>query len=142
MITQELKDIGCSCKGKGFNCHNCKDKKECLDYIDSPKVSNVLNLLITNTNNNINIIKINVETHNPEDWYYTYHYPLTFYSNLPKDEIEKILNSINTKEFKYQDYNITNMGLTEINTDYLEEILRQNKIFKLRVDIEHNLELE
>jgi hypothetical protein len=38
MITQELKDRGTSCRGQGFNCHNCKDKNECLDYIECPEI--------------------------------------------------------------------------------------------------------
>lgn len=137
MITQEMKDMGISCKGKGFNCHGCKYKNECVDYILCPDFENTLNLSL----NNIKIIKINIETHNPDDWYYTYHYPLMFYSNLFKDEIEGILNSININDFKYQDYNITNMGLTEINTDYLEEFLRANKIYKLKIDTEYDLDL-
>ena len=31
MITQEMKDKGIRCRGKGFNCPNCKDRKECVD---------------------------------------------------------------------------------------------------------------
>lgn len=142
MITQELKDSGYSCRGKGFNCYGCKDKNRCVDYIPNPNFENTLNLSLNNTNNSIKIIKINIETHNPEDWYYTYHYPLMLYSNLSNDEIENILNSININDFKYQDYNITNMGLTEINIDYLEEFLRINGIYKLETDMEYDLDLK
>lgn len=31
MITQELKDRGVMCKGKGLNCQKCKDKNECVE---------------------------------------------------------------------------------------------------------------
>ncbi|ACA57390.1 MULTISPECIES: hypothetical protein [Clostridium] len=34
MITKGLKDKGLICKGKGFNCPNCKDKNECIDYVE------------------------------------------------------------------------------------------------------------
>jgi hypothetical protein len=34
VVTQEMKDRGISCKGKGFNCHNCKDKNGCVDYVN------------------------------------------------------------------------------------------------------------
>lgn len=36
MITQEMKDKGIRCKGKGFNCPNCKDRKECVDAEYNP----------------------------------------------------------------------------------------------------------
>lgn len=32
VVTEELKDRGISCKGRGFNCHNCKDSNRCVDY--------------------------------------------------------------------------------------------------------------
>jgi hypothetical protein len=34
LITQEEKDRGLICKGKGLHCPNCKDKAECIDYVD------------------------------------------------------------------------------------------------------------
>jgi hypothetical protein len=34
MITKELKEKGLKCKGKGFNCPNCKYKNECVDFIE------------------------------------------------------------------------------------------------------------
>lgn len=37
MITQELRDKGISCKGRGFNCSTCKGKNECIDYEDVNK---------------------------------------------------------------------------------------------------------
>ena len=36
MITQEMKDKGIRCRGKGFNCPNCKDRKECVDAEYNP----------------------------------------------------------------------------------------------------------
>lgn len=34
MVTQEMKDKGIHCKGQGFNCYNCKDKNECVEYVE------------------------------------------------------------------------------------------------------------
>lgn len=34
MITQEMKDKGIMCKGKGFNCYVCKYKDGCVDYVE------------------------------------------------------------------------------------------------------------
>lgn len=34
MITEELKQQQIICKGKGLFCNNCKDKKECVDFIE------------------------------------------------------------------------------------------------------------
>lgn len=31
MITQEMKDNGLSCRGKGFGCAGCRDKHDCVD---------------------------------------------------------------------------------------------------------------
>lgn len=38
MITQNMKDVGIHCKGRGFNCYNCKDKSECVDYIECEEI--------------------------------------------------------------------------------------------------------
>ena len=32
MTTQVMYDHGLRCKGKGFNCENCRDKNECIEY--------------------------------------------------------------------------------------------------------------
>jgi hypothetical protein len=32
MITQEMKDKGISCKGRGLNCCGCKSRFSCVDY--------------------------------------------------------------------------------------------------------------
>jgi 5'(3')-deoxyribonucleotidase len=34
MVTQELKDKGIHCRGQGFNCYNCKDKNDCIEYVE------------------------------------------------------------------------------------------------------------
>lgn len=34
MVTKEMKAKGIICKGKGLNCPNCKDKNECVDYVE------------------------------------------------------------------------------------------------------------
>lgn len=38
MITQEMKDKGTHCRGKGFNCYNCKDKSECVEYEECSEI--------------------------------------------------------------------------------------------------------
>lgn len=32
MTTQEMKDKGTTCRGRGFNCPNCKEKYSCVEY--------------------------------------------------------------------------------------------------------------
>lgn len=34
MTTQAMYDDGLRCKGKGFNCPECKDKNQCVEYIN------------------------------------------------------------------------------------------------------------
>ena len=33
-MNKDLKDTGLHCRGRGFNCHNCKDAKLCSEYIE------------------------------------------------------------------------------------------------------------
>lgn len=35
MTTQAMYDNGLRCKGKGFNCSGCKNKDDCVEYINT-----------------------------------------------------------------------------------------------------------
>ena len=41
MTTQKMYDEGLRCKGKGLNCTGCKDKKECVECIETD-INNIL----------------------------------------------------------------------------------------------------
>ena len=41
MITQEMKDKGVSCKGRGLNFYDCKDKLKCVEYEECPPISSL-----------------------------------------------------------------------------------------------------
>ena len=43
MITEKMKDKGFECKGQGFNCYRCKDKNECIDYVEVETKENKVN---------------------------------------------------------------------------------------------------
>lgn len=47
MITKVIKSKGISCKGRGFNCNDCKDKLNCIEYEDCPPISkmNIVDIL-------------------------------------------------------------------------------------------------
>jgi hypothetical protein len=34
MTTQEMYNSGLRCKGRSFNCPGCKDKDECVEYVN------------------------------------------------------------------------------------------------------------
>lgn len=35
MTTQSMYDKGLRCRGRGFNCLGCKNKNECIEYINT-----------------------------------------------------------------------------------------------------------
>ena len=46
MTTQAMYDHGLRCKSKGFNCENCRDKNECIEYeIWEPKNTEYTHIL-------------------------------------------------------------------------------------------------
>lgn len=75
------------------------------------------------------IIKINIQTHNKEDDYYTEYYTKYFYTNInDTNKIIELLKSLNIKQYENKEYHC--YSITEI--DEKDLINKMNSIgFKL-----------
>lgn len=73
MITKETQGI-IFCKGRGCNCYNCKDAKECVDYVEMDgnpfeKHQAPIDIISMTSKQWIEIRKI-LENRLKEKWYY------------------------------------------------------------------------
>lgn len=82
------------------------------------------------------IIKLNLETHNTEDCYYTYMYSKLFFCiNKTEEQINIILNSIIPTEYLNTEYSIC--GYNEIDVENLVDKLKEYEIFEFNNCINH-----
>lgn len=89
--------------------------------------------------NGMKVIKIVIEKHNVEDYYYKEYVNKFFVTKIQDvDKIKEILNSIKTKEYVDVENFCSTLGVKEIDYKDLVEQLKEKCIFPLEVDVSHD----